>query len=307
MSPLMSTTLWVLPSVLLALSIGYYLGRQLGKEERETTLKSLMVMLQTSEQLSNDVDSHNSELNGVSQTVRDMKLQGELEDIQNALLKQIKEVVQSNQKLEDDLVCARYTLELQAQELDRTRHEARVDALSGVANRKAFDETLSYWLSNSKRRGDKFALVITDIDHFKWINDTHGHAAGDRVVNNVGALLKECLRGEDYVARYGGDEFVILLKHAEVDAAAKVAERIRTSVETQNFNVGLNGERVAVTFSMGLAVVDDGDLSETILRRADKALYRAKQMGRNCLQIFSAADVTDESETGVEPRSGVTV
>ena len=186
--------------------------------------------------------------------------------------------------LEDDLVCARYTLEEQAQELDRTRRQARMDSLSGVANRMSFDETLSYWLSSSKRQDVGFTLVLTDVDHFKWINDTHGHAAGDRVVTHIGNVLRELLRDSDYVARIGGDEFALLLAQDDPDMAATIAERIRAAVSNQNFNVGRNGERVAVAFSMGVAISREDDSCESLLKRADEALYQSKQSGGNCLR-----------------------
>ena len=174
-----------LPCTVLIFSIGYYLGRVRVKHERQVVLKALSNMLQSADQLSHDVDSHNTELADMGETVEHLDVSIEMSDVQKMLLGHIKDVIASNKRLEDDLTCARYTLSQQGHELDQTREEARTDELSQLGNRKAFDEAFQYWLSKWNRQSEQFALVISDIDHFKWINDTHGHQAGDTVVNGV--------------------------------------------------------------------------------------------------------------------------
>lgn len=301
---------WVLPSVAVGVYIGYSLGRQLGSnksiesspEERGAVLRVLVKMLESTERLAGDVGSHNTELAEVGREVGDLRLSGELEQVQDAIVSKITAVIQSNKRLEDDLVCTRYQLETQAQELDRTRHEARVDSLSGVANRKAFDETLQYLLSNFHREQQLgcFALLLLDVDHFKWINDTHGHAAGDLVVQNLATFVKSLVRANDFVARFGGDEFAVLFSKIDRDLAAIVADRIRLAIARHNFDVGTNGERVAVTCSLGLATCGDGDTAEAIFARADEALYRSKRGGRNQLQVeIRESDAAKLFEPGV--------
>ncbi len=274
----------VLPSMLLIFSIGYYLGSYRVKHERAIVLQSLSTILQCAGELSRDVDSHNTELEDMGRTVEDLDASSELGPVQELLMDHINNAITSNKKLEDDLVCARYTLDTQAQELDKTRKEARTDQLSQVGNRKAFNEALNYRLSKWKRQGDHFVLVMIDVDHFKWVNDTHGHQAGDSVVNGVGALLMSFLRTEDYVARYGGDEFVLLLKNDDLPSTIALCERIRSAAITQNFSAASDKERVAITFSMGLAVMQEGDTAESLIRRADEKVYEAKNAGRNCLR-----------------------
>lgn len=287
--------LFVLPSVLVGLWVGYYIAQQMAthqeqevaEREREATLKALLQVLQNTERLTTDVGSRNQELAQVGRRVEDLQVSGELEDVQQEVLRQIALVIQSNKQLENDLVYARFQLEEQAEELDRTRAEARTDALSGAYNRKAFDETVQYLLSGLKRGGDAFTLVLCDVDRFKWINDTHGHAAGDKMVANVGAMLTESVRSDDYVARYGGDEFAILLRSSHLEGVKRTAHRIRTTVARQTFSVGPDGELVSVTLSMGLAVARREDSVDSLIERADRALYESKHQGRNQLHAVA--------------------
>ncbi len=290
MLSLLYVVIWVLPSVVIGVMAGYYLGRahapknveeDLVQQERARTMKALLATLKSTEQLTTDVDSHQHELADVERQVGHMAVTGELEEVQHVLLRQIGSVMEANRRLEDDLVCARYRLEMQAQELDRTRLEARCDPLSGVSNRMAFDERLNYMLSAFKRDGLPFTLVLCDVDHFKWINDTHGHTAGDQVVGEIGALLRDCIRDGDFVGRFGGDEFALLLGGLPSHMARQVADRIRVICERHNFTVGAQGQRSSVTFSMGLASVQRGDTAESLLARADAALYASKHAGRN--------------------------
>ncbi len=152
---------WVLPIVLVSLGIGVYLGyglalRRKGKEiqtERSKTLKALHSVVRSTEELSSDVDAHNRDLETVGKKVGDLPTGEYYEEIQQFLMTQISGVVQANKRLENDLVCTRYELQEQAHELDRTRAEARTDNLSGVGNRKAFEESLPFMLAKSQQKG----------------------------------------------------------------------------------------------------------------------------------------------------------
>ena len=205
MTSLISISLFSVATLVLSMGVGFIFGRQRSKDERAATMKALLMLLSKTEEITTNVDSRNAELENVGRSIEKLKASGPMAEVQTKLLEQITRVIQSNKKLEDDLVCAHYALEEQAQELDRTRRVARTDKLSGIANRLSFDETLSYWLSLSKRESKRFTLALCDVDHFKWINDTHGHLAGDRVVTHIGNVLREQVRELDYVPRIGGD------------------------------------------------------------------------------------------------------
>ena len=289
--------LWSVLAVGVGLFCGFTLGRiyTLYKEprrlkaDREKTLQTLVSILESTDQLSSDLDTHNTEVDQVRRSVGD--IDPGYDTIQETLMNHITEVVQSNRRLENDLVMTRYKLEENAQELDRTRTEARTDQLSGLANRKSFEETLSFMISKfEKSPKGQFALILCDVDHFKRINDTFGHSIGDEVVQRMGLVLKDCVRPRDHVARIGGDEFAIILANVNYERAQSVAARIRGTVELTNFDAGDQLSKTSITISMGMAVIRPGDDRQSFFDRADKALYRSKERGRNQLHICDETD-----------------
>jgi diguanylate cyclase len=288
MDALSQIIVWVLASVIASLLAGFYIGRttthseqqRRAHQERANALQALVEVLKNMQELSTDVDQRNTERNKVRLHVDDIHVTGELEDVRQELLGQVLLILESNQQLEEDLMFARCRMEEQAAELDRTRREAQTDALAGVANRKAFDDKLKLLLAYYRRDLIPFVLMLADLDHFKWINDTHGHQAGDRVIRQLGALLTHLVREGDLVARYGGDEFAMLLPHCDLDSAAAVANRLLAETTKANFGVQ-TAEATAITVSIGLAIAQPGDTPETLFERADEALYVSKNSGRN--------------------------
>jgi diguanylate cyclase (GGDEF)-like protein len=166
------------------------------------------------------------------------------------------------------------------------REQANTDALTNLANRRFFTHIANKELSLMRRQKEYFAVLMMDIDHFKVVNDTYGHAAGDYVLTQVAQAFTDNLREEDTVARVGGEEFVVSSPYTNRLAAIVLAERLRKAVE--GLDISFEGNQIPVTISIGVALQpNDGDELEAILAAADERLYTAKQKGRN---RFCAAD-----------------
>ena len=175
---------------------------------------------------------------------------------------------------------------------DRLRAElaslANTDALTLTLNRRAFMEEASRVLANERRQQRPCGLLMLDLDHFKLVNDNFGHVRGDRVLKYFADRVRERLRGGDVFGRYGGEEFLVLLPGAGVDAALVLAEQLRARVAEAP--LGLDGEKTELTVSVGLAVdMGEGGISE-LIEAADWALYRAKHRGRNCVVMFGGGE-----------------
>lgn len=167
-------------------------------------------------------------------------------------------------------------------QLDEVRKESRLDPLTGIANRKTFDLELQAAIKDARRDGSSVALMMCDIDHFKRFNDTWGHQTGDQVLRLVANCLSENVKGRDTAGRYGGEEFVVILRQTALDGAAKLADQIRTNVENKKLVKKSTGDILGtITISIGVAELRTNDSPELLIQRADRALYRAKNSGRN--------------------------
>ncbi len=161
---------------------------------------------------------------------------------------------------------------------------ASVDKLTGIANRQIFDGAFDFALKLHRRSHRPLSLLMFDIDHFKQVNDRFGHAAGDIVICRVVELARGQLRPSDFIARLGGEEFALLVPNAAAADLRQLTERIREEIAGTAIEAGLPdaADRITVTASFGLALVRPEDLGiETVLMRADAALYQAKRQGRN--------------------------
>ena len=163
--------------------------------------------------------------------------------------------------------------------LDSEKQSARVDPLTGVANRKSFEERFAQEIAQKPRAALAMVMLLWDLDNFKLINDSYGHRAGDRVLQSVASCFTAAVRGNDFVARIGGEEFVMLLSGAKIEQAMFVANQVRSAVEALRFH--FRGTPVRVTVSCGLTEVKENDAADTAFDRADGALYRAKRGGKN--------------------------
>ncbi len=163
--------------------------------------------------------------------------------------------------------------------LEEQRQKALIDPLTGLPNRAAWTEQVEREMHDWQENGGHLAMAILDLDHFKRINDSYGHLAGDKVLKIVADQLRKRLRPRDFIARFGGEEFVLLLPQTPPAAAAQVGEVLRSAIEACPFH--FKGERVVITTSIGVSVFRSGERGDQVLKRADEALYRAKDLGRN--------------------------
>ncbi|MGY2276311.1 diguanylate cyclase [Pseudomonas monsensis] len=167
--------------------------------------------------------------------------------------------------------------------LEEQRQKALIDPLTGLPNRAAWSERLEHEIKQWLQHGNTLSLAMLDLDHFKRINDNYGHLAGDKVLKIIATVLRKRLRGPDFIARFGGEEFVLLLPATPPAVGAKLLENLRAAIEACPFH--FKGERVTITISMGMTTFRSGEHSDLVLKRADQALYRAKNAGRNRVEL----------------------
>jgi diguanylate cyclase len=192
----------------------------------------------------------------------------------------IGKMVTSNTQLKQRLEVAEQQVESQAVALLNQKTVARTDSLTGLLNRRGFDDELARQLDRWKQTGQCVSLLIMDIDHFKKFNDTHGHQAGDEVLRHVGNQLIAATRETDIACRYGGEEFAVVMPNTVATEAIQVANRIRETIE--NSSIDFDGKTLKVTASIGLTQATGQHDAIQVLKQADTALYRSKKAGRNC-------------------------
>ncbi|CAM4164003.1 GGDEF domain-containing protein [Roseateles saccharophilus] len=211
-------------------------------------------------------------------------LAGAAEAPVNEVLRQTADMVQAVANLQAQLKESRKEILDLRSEVHRARHESLVDALTGLANRRRFDQELATLLLDADalpNSADRPCLIMTDIDHFKRINDTYGHAFGDKVLKAVAQALSSVVADAGIVARIGGEEFAILLPAAPVAQAEELAERVRFTIATSRIRRSSGEELESITVSLGVTAALPQQAPLDLLARADAALYMSKQGGRD--------------------------
>lgn len=229
-------------------------------------------------EMSSIINEHCSELEVASQMLSVDGSQSD-EPIPDAVTNVIGHIVHANQSLQAKLDQAESRLKEQAREIEAHVSRSLTDALTGLPNRRDFNVRLEERMSTWQRRREFFSLLMLDVDHFKKLNDTYGHLAGDKVLTALGTALRGAVRREDSVARYGGEEFAVLLPNTSLEQAALVAQKVREAVA--KIVVEHDGHTITITVSGGLAAIQAEERSESLIHRADEALYAAKRAGRN--------------------------
>jgi diguanylate cyclase len=194
----------------------------------------------------------------------------------------------ANVQLRDELQAARSEIESKQRELESSLSQARTDTLTGLRNRRAFDEELKRLFAQRQRQGIGFSLLLIDVDHFKDVNDQYGHPAGDATLRHVAEVLAKTMRAMDIICRYGGEEFAVICPGAALSEATIAAQRAREAIATTP--VVWNGSPLHVTTSSGVAEVAAAEIADALIARTDQALYAAKQAGRN--SVFQHAGLS---------------
>ena len=196
------------------------------------------------------------------------------------LCAEAEEMLKPTLRLADQIAGAYDEIRQQSSELFTFTEQGR-DPLTRIGNRKVLDEALESTFAMFHRYEQPFSVSIFDIDHFRQINEAQGNLQGDRILQNVARLIDESARDTDVVVRYGGEEFVVVMPHTELEGACIFSERLRSAVE----------DAVGVTVSGGVAQALDGDDAQSLIARADAALYGAKAAGRNCVYRHTGRDI----------------
>ncbi|MCG8615124.1 MAG: GGDEF domain-containing protein [Desulfobacterales bacterium] len=206
----------------------------------------------------------------------------EVRKISKGILTETKSIIIQSNSLKQEMDDTITEIDALKKELEGVKQAAKTDTLTGLLNRRGFDEAMAHSLNYSDKNQIPLTVIIADIDHFKQVNDTHGHLIGDNVLKMLAKLLKEHIKAKDVAARFGGEEFILILPETPLKEAFVLAEKIRLSLKGMRWINKSTGQPVgAITISLGVAEYQSGEPVSALIERADTALYHAKDTGRN--------------------------
>ena len=265
--------------VTIGVALGWWLhsrraGRRQASEETRHARDVLGRLHDLAARVAADVGEHSSRVEEINEELTST----ESSDT-DVVVTAVQKLVEANDQMQAQLCSAEDKLQEQARQIKSHATEARTDALTGLANRRAFDDETTRLFAEFQRRGQTFSIVMIDVDHFKKFNDTHGHQAGDEVLRGVGRVLQKSTRGTAVAARYGGEEFAVILPGTSVTDATVAAERVRRAIADTDFH--FQGNTLRVTVSVGVADLIRGEDIAAMIERSDVALYTSKAAGRD--------------------------
>jgi diguanylate cyclase len=255
-----------------------------------TVKNMMMTFIDRLGQVATSTGDFHEKIGGYSEKIRNADKISELNEILDDVLRETRIVQTEALKARDNMVMARqevqdaeariHALETKLQHMSEL---VREDQLTGSLNRRGLDDVFEREMARADRRGTPLCIAVLDLDDFKRLNDTYGHIAGDGALKHLVKIVKETIRSMDVVARFGGEEFLILLPETSIEAASQTMTRLQREL-TRHFFMHDN-EKVLITFSAGVALRRPGEDQTELVKRADKAMYQAKQTGKNRVVI----------------------
>lgn len=240
-----------------------------------------------------DAGAHISDLGTVLENLSNNDEVAEAKTAISSVIEITRNISEKNSALEINLRRSSAEIERLRGDLEILRQEAYTDGLTGIANRKRFDQVLKQSTINAMEDGISLCLMMIDIDHFKAFNDAHGHQVGDLVLKLLAGTLRENVKGQDTPARYGGEEFAVILPNTQLADAISVAETLRKVISTKNLRDKKSGRDMGrITISVGVTIFQYGEAVGQFIYRADQALYHAKNTGRDKVCSDSDIDTT---------------
>ncbi|MDO9050815.1 MAG: GGDEF domain-containing protein [Methylotenera sp.] len=272
-------------------------------EAKDTLKKMVTTFVDRLVEMTESTSDYHDKIEGYQQKIASTEDMGELNVLLNSILEDTRAIGLSVQRTRDEFTLSqKHAMDAEKRiqeltaELDYIGEVAHQDYLTGALNRRGMDEAIEREFNRADRHNTALCVAMLDIDHFKKLNDTLGHATGDQALTHLVKVLKDVLRPTDVLARYGGEEFIIILPATPQDEAIKAVTRVQREL-TKNFFMHKN-ERVLITFSAGVAERATGESAEHLIPRADVALYIAKNSGRN--QVIGAELLPEPDGTAVE-------
>lgn len=260
--------------------------RFLGPDKEEANLADLRTLLQEIQKFSTkglnaaseSTDQFAEALAKLHPDMSREQIRGVIEEV----MIETKQAMSSSQLLTDRLTAAMVDIEDIKADIEDTKREAKIDRLTGAANRKAFDEHMKLAVKEAENNDQILSVIFCDLDLFRDLNAKHGHLLGDQVLKVISNIIKSCVKGRDFVARYGGEEFTITLMNTSLEDTKNIAEVIRKEISEKRIQRKDSKESLGqITMSFGIASYYKLEGADSFLQRADRALYQSKRNGRN--------------------------
>ena len=255
------------------------------EEAGQSIQKELVKIVKTLKDSGDNTSEYSSSLTGHMDNLENLEAGSEISAILQQILADTRRMQERSQQMEADLKASSQEIQKLQSSLEAVRQENMTDMLTNIGNRKCFEDKLEHAFKDCESNQSGMSLLIADVDHFKKFNDTWGHQVGDQVLKAVAHVMKLRIGEKGTPARFGGEEFCVVLPNTEIGEAIELADAIREAVSQRSMKRKSTGERIGkITVSLGVSEFHAGDSKSDIIARADNALYLAKKSGRNCVK-----------------------